>query len=262
MADGLKRFRWGRLCRGIFILRSLRGVCSEPNRKYGTGLVTKSARRLAGEEWRSVSDPTSFVASGRANGKRNAMALIGANELKRKLLIEVDGQPYLVLDVFFASPTARGGATMVRTKLRHILTNAVMEKAFRSSEKFSEPDIELVPASFLYSDAHGFHFMDEKSFEQLTLSEGEIESDRGYLKEGISLQILKYNGAAVSLQLPQYVELAVTSTELGLRGDTAAGGASKQATLETGLAVRVPLFIKEGEVVRVNTQTGEVAGRA
>jgi elongation factor P len=104
--------------------------------------------------------------------------------------------------------------------------------------------------------------MDEKNYEQFTLAAEDVESDRGYLKEGASLQVLKYNGAPVSLQLPQYVELAVTSTELGLRGDTAAGGATKQATLETGLAVRVPLFIKEGEVVRVNTQTGEVAGRA
>lgn len=190
------------------------------------------------------------------------MALIGANELKRKLLITVDGQPYLVLDVFFASPTARGGATMVRTRLRQVLTGAVLEKSFRSSEKFEEPDIEMVPASFLYHDAEGWHFMDEKSFEQFVFANENVESDRGYLKDGVSLQILKYNGDPVSLQLPQYVELVVTSTELGLRGDTAAGGATKQATLETGLVVRVPLFIKEGEVVRVNTQTGEVAGRA
>src|SRR5256714_13014632 len=190
------------------------------------------------------------------------MALIGANELKRKLMIAVEGEPYLVLDVFFASPTARGGATMVRTRLRNVLTNAVMEKSFRSSEKFAEPDIETVPASFLYGDAEGFHFMDEKSFEQFVFSNDDVGSDRGYLKDGVSLQVLKYNGAPVSLQLPQYVELAVVSTELGLRGDTAAGGASKQATLETGLSVRVPLFVKEGEVVRVNTQTGEVAGRA
>ncbi len=192
----------------------------------------------------------------------NTMALIGANELKRKLLIAVDGQPYLVLDVFFASPTARGGATMVRTRLRHVLTNAVMEKSFRSNEKFEEPDMELVPASFLYNDAEGCHFMDEKTFEQFVFSNEDVGGDRGYLRAGVSLQVLKHNGAPVSLRLPEYVELAVTSTELGLRGDTAAGGASKQATLETGLAVRVPLFIKEGEVVRVNTQTGEVAGRA
>ena len=190
------------------------------------------------------------------------MALIGANELKRKMLIAVDGQPYLVLEVFFASPTARGGATMVRTRLRHILNGAVLEKNFRSSEKFEEPDVELTPASFLYSDAEGCHFMDEKSFEQFAFSHDQVGSDRSYLKEGVSLQVLKYNGAPVSLQLPQYVELAVVSTELGTRGDTAAGGATKQATLETGIVVRVPLFIKEGEVVRVSTQTGDVAGRA
>ena len=104
--------------------------------------------------------------------------------------------------------------------------------------------------------------MDEKSYEQFVFAEEAVDSDRGYLKEGVSLQVLKYNGAPVSLQLPQYVELVVVSSELGMRGDTAAGGATKQATLETGLTVRVPLFIKEGEVVRVNTQTGEVAGRA
>jgi elongation factor P len=190
------------------------------------------------------------------------MALVTANELKRKLLITVEGQPYVVLEVFFASPTARGAATMVRTRLRQLLTGAVLEKSFRSSEKFDEPDVEYAPASFLYSDAHGFHFMDEKSYEQFTFSAEAVEAERDYLKENVSLQVLKYNGEPVSLELPQYVELTVVSAELGARGDTAAGGATKQATLETGLVVRVPLFIKEGEVVRVNTQTGEVAGRA
>jgi elongation factor P len=190
------------------------------------------------------------------------MVLITANELKRKLLISIEGQPYVVLDVFFASPTARGAATMVRTKVRHLLTGSVMEKSFRSNEKFEEPDVELAPASFLYSDPHGFHFMDEKTYEQFTFSAEAVGADAGYLKEGVSLEVLKYNGAPVSLELPQFVDLAVATAELGLRGDTAAGGATKQATLETGLAVRVPLFIKEGEVVRVNTQTGEVAGRA
>src|SRR6195256_5039760 len=108
------------------------------------------------------------------------MALTTANELKRKLLITVDGQPYVVLEVLFASPTARGAATMVRTRLRQLLTGAILEKSFRSSEKFVEPDIELTPASFLYSDAHGFHFMDEKSYEQFTFSPAAVEADRGY----------------------------------------------------------------------------------
>ena len=190
------------------------------------------------------------------------MALIAANELKRKQLIAVDGQPYVVVDVFFASPTARGAATMVRTKVRHILTGAVMEKSFRATEKFEEPDVELASASFLYRDVEGFHFMDEKSYEQFTFSDEAVGEDAGYLKEGVGVEILKYNGAPVSLQLPQFVELVVATAEAGLRGVMAAGGATKQATLETGLSVRLPLFIKEGEIVRVNTQTGEVTGRA
>ncbi len=190
------------------------------------------------------------------------MALIGANELKRKMLITVDNQPYTVAEVFFASPTARGAATMVRTRLRHLLTGAVQEKSFRATEKFAEPDVQLAPASFLYSDAEGFHFMDESNYEQFMLTDGSLGDDRGYLKEGGALQILKYNGEAVSIQLPQFVELVVIYTEPGFGGNTAAGGATKPATLETGLEVRVPLFIKEGETVRVSTQTGEVAGRA
>jgi len=104
--------------------------------------------------------------------------------------------------------------------------------------------------------------MDESTYEQFTLSEDSIGDDHWYLKEGLVLEIFKFNGQAVSLQLPQCVELAIRSTEPGVRGDTASGGSTKVAKLETGLEVRVALFMKEGEVVRVNTQTGEVAGRA
>jgi len=190
------------------------------------------------------------------------MPLIGANELKKKLLVEIEGQPYQVLDVFFATPTARGASTMVRTRLKNLLNGSVQEKSFRTGEKFAEPDVEIATVSFLYSDAAGFHFMDQSTFEQFTMSEDSVGDDRYYLNEGLLLELFKYNGQAVSLQLPQYVELTIASTEPGLRGDTASGGATKVAKLETGLEVRVPLFMKDGEVVRVNTQTGEVAGRA
>jgi elongation factor P len=190
------------------------------------------------------------------------MALIGANELKRRMLITVDGQPYTVMEVFFATPSARGASTMVRTKLRHLITNAVLEKSFKTGEKFSEPDVVLTPASFLYSDSEGYHFMDEGSYEQFALSEEQLGDERLYLKDGILLQVLKYNGDPIAMQLPPFIELAVVSTEPGSRGDTASGGTTKPATLETGLQVRVPLFIKEGERVRVSTQTGEFVGRA
>lgn len=190
------------------------------------------------------------------------MALIGANELKRKMLISVEGQPYTVVEVFFASPSARGASTMVRTKLRHLLTDAVLEKSFKTSEKFEEPDVALSPASFLYSDGDGYHFMDDESYEQFALTEDQLGDDRLYLKDGISLQVRKYNGDPIALQLPPHVDLTVTDAEPGVRGDSASGGTTKAATLETGLVVRVPLFIKDGELVRINTQTGEFVSRA
>jgi elongation factor P len=151
---------------------------------------------------------------------------------------------------------------MVRTKLRNLITDAVLDKTFRTSEKFPEPDVTLTPASFLYSDGEAFHFMDEGSYEQFSLTAEQLGDDRLYLREGVSLQVRKFNNAPISMQLPPFVELAVTSTETGIRGDTGSGGSTKPATLETGLQVRVPLFIKEGELVRVSTQTGEFVGRA
>lgn len=189
------------------------------------------------------------------------MALIGANELKRKMLITLDGQPYTVIEVFFATPSARGASTMVRTKLRNLITDAVLEKSFKASEKFQEPDVVLSPASFLYSDGEGFHFMDEASYEQFALNADQLGDERLYLRDGISLQVLRFNGNPIAAQLPQFVELAVASTEPGARGDTT-GGSTKPATLETGLNIRVPLFIKEGDIVRVSTQSGEFVGRA
>ncbi|MDQ3009957.1 MAG: elongation factor P [Acidobacteriota bacterium] len=190
------------------------------------------------------------------------MALIGANELKRKMLVTVEGQPYTVVEVTFASPSARGASTMVRTKLRHLITDAVLEKSFKTSEKFEEPDVELTPASFMYSDGDGYHFMDDESYEQFALTEEQLGDERLYLKDGVSLQVRKYNGDPISLQLPSHVDLTVAGAEPGVRGDSASGGTTKTATLETGLQVRVPLFIKEGELIRINTQTGEFVSRA
>jgi len=190
------------------------------------------------------------------------MALIGANELKRKTLITIENQPYAVVDVFFASPSARGAGTMVRTKLRNLITDAVLEKTFRTSEKFEEPDVALAQASCLYSDGESYYFMDETTYEQFSLTIEQLRDDVSYLKEGLSLHVLKYNGNAIAIQLPPFVDLAVSDTEPGGRADTGTGGATKTATLETGLKVRVPLFIKEEEIVRVSTQTGEFVSRA
>ncbi len=188
-------------------------------------------------------------------------SLIGANELKRKQMILLDGQPYVILDVTFSSPSARGASMMVKVRVRNLLNAAVLDKNFRTSEKFEEADVEKVPASFLYSDPDAYYFMDEATYEQFALPLAKIADVKGYIKEGQPLQVLKYNGQPVTLEFPVYVELKVTYTEPGIKGDSSAGSL-KLANLETGIEVKVPLYVKEGDVVRVNTQTGEVSGRA
>ncbi|HEY3884870.1 MAG TPA: elongation factor P [Vicinamibacterales bacterium] len=189
-------------------------------------------------------------------------ALIEAIEIKRKMFIEYEGAPYHVLDVDVSRPTARGGQTLVRVKMRNLLTRAVFDKTFKAGEKFGEPDLETVAATYLYADAAGFHFMDQETFDTLTITEESVGDDRLLLVDNVPLQIQKYNGRPIGLQFPPHVELTVASTEAGVRGDTASGGVTKNATLETGLQIRVPLFIKEGEKVKVHTETREFAGRA
>jgi elongation factor P len=188
-------------------------------------------------------------------------AFIEAIDLKRKLFFEYDDTPFLCLDVERSTPTARGGQTLVRVKMRNLKTRAVFDKTFKAGEKFREPDLVQSPASYLYSDASGSHFMDQESFETITLSGDMLGDALDFLVDGQIVQILLFNGHAIGLQLPQHVELTVASTEPGARGDTASGNVTKVAKLETGIEVRVSLFIKEGEKVKVNTETRECLGR-
>src|SRR3954462_8698219 len=189
-------------------------------------------------------------------------SLIEAIEIKRKMYFEYENAPYHCLDVEGSKPTARGGQTLVRLKMRNLLTRAVFDKTFKAGEKFREPDLVQVTASYQYSDSEGYHFMDQESYETLTLRPDLVGDDRQLLVDNVMVQIHKYNGNPIGLQFPPHVELTVTYTEPGVRGDTASGGVTKPATLETGLEIRVPLFIKEGEKVKVHTETREFAGRA
>jgi elongation factor P len=143
-----------------------------------------------------------------------------------------------------------------------MLTRAVFDKTFKASDKFKEPDLVTVPASYLYSDADGSYFLDQESFETHSLSEAIVGDALDLLVEGAIVQIDKYNGNPIGLELPSQVELAVTYTEPGVRGDTASGAVTKPARLETGVEIRVPFFIKEGEKIKVSTETREFAGRA
>ena len=188
--------------------------------------------------------------------------LIDAINVKRKMFVELEGSPFCCLESDISTPTARGGQTLVRLKMRNMLTRAVFDKTFKAGDKFKEPDLETVEASYLYSDGDGSYFLDQASFETLLLN-GEIVGDAlDLLAEGVVIQIEKYNGNPIGLQLPMQVELAVAYTEPGVRGDTAGGNVTKPARLETGIEVRVPMFIKEGEKIKVTTETREFAGRA
>ena len=189
-------------------------------------------------------------------------ALIDAISVKRKMYFEVDNTPFLCLEAEVSTPTARGAQTLVRLKMRNLLTRAVFDKTFKASDKFKEPDLQTVQASYLYSDGDGSHFLDQESFETLTLSGEMIGDALNFLVEGAIIELHKYNGNPIGLQLPLHVELEITYTEPGARGDSAGGNVTKLAKLETGMEIRVPLFIKEGEKVKVSTETREFSGRA
>ena len=188
--------------------------------------------------------------------------LIDAIDVKKRTLFEIDNTPFSCLDVEVNTPTARGGQTLVRLKIRNLLTNAVFEKTFKAGEKFKEPDLQLVPASYLYSDSSGSHFLDQESFETHTLAGETMGNALDFVIEGALVELLKYNGNPIGLELPTFVELEVTATEPGVRGDSSSGTVTKPATLETGLEIRVPLFIKMGEKVKVSTESRGFAWRA
>jgi elongation factor P len=189
-------------------------------------------------------------------------ALIDAIDIKRKMYFEHEGTPFHCLDVEVSTPTARGGQTLVRLKMRNLLTRAVFDKTFKAGEKFKEPDLETVEASYLYSDADGSYFLDQTSFDTIPLSSEKLGDTMEFLTEGLIVKVDKFNGNPIGIELPQQVALKVEYTEPAIKGSTASGGATKPAKLETGLEVRVPFFIEPGETVRVYTETREFAGRA
>jgi elongation factor P len=189
-------------------------------------------------------------------------ALIDAIDVKRKMPFEFENTPYYCMEVETSTPTARGGQTLVRLRMRNMLTGQVFDKTFKASDKFKDPDLQTVAASYLYSDPDGSYFLNQENFETVALGEQIVGNALELLVEGAIIQIDMYNGNPIGLQLPALVELAVTYTEPGVRGDTASGSVTKPATLETGVVIRVPFYIKEGEKIKVHTETREFAGRA
>jgi elongation factor P len=183
--------------------------------------------------------------------------VVSTAEFKKGLRIVHDGQPYVIVDFQHVKP-GKGGA-FVRTKLKHMKVGKVIDNTFRAGEKVDLVDFEDKHMQFLYKDDR-YHFMDTESYEQVSLSADEVGDAREYLKENTEVDVLYIDGSPVTVELPNFVEIAIARTDPGVRGDTAQGG-TKPATLETGAVIQVPLFLNEGDVVKVDTRTGEYLGR-
>ena len=174
-------------------------------------------------------------------------------EFKKGLKIELDGTPYIMVDFQHVKP-GKGGA-FVRTKLKNLLTGRVLDQTFRSGERVKKPDLVEREMQYLYREGDRYCMMDNASYEQIMLTEAQVGEARLYLIENLDLKVLFFNKEPVGVELPNFVELAVAQTEPGVKGDTAAGG-TKPAVLESGANIQVPLFINEGDRVKVDSRTG------
>lgn len=187
------------------------------------------------------------------------MANLAMSDIKLGTVLTLNEQPYVV--VFTQHIKVARSAATLRTKLKNLLTGSMLEKSFSGSDKAEEADLTRRKANYLYSEGGKYFFMDNENFEQYEFDSTIIAERGNYLKEGQPVDVLLYNGKALIIDLPKKITLKVTSAPPGVRGDTS-GSATKTATLETGMEIRVPLFIDAGESIRINTDTGEYVERA
>lgn len=185
-----------------------------------------------------------------------------ASDLRRGGRVEIDGEPYAVLDVHFQSPSARGAATLVKTKVRNLRTGNVFDRTFKAQDRVVEPQVELRPVQYLYADDDGYHFMDSESYDQFALPGDELGDVTGYLKEGLAgIRSVLFNGRVISIELPQTLALRVEQTDPAIKGATAQAQ-TKPATLETGLIIQVPAYLESGELVLIDTREARFISRA
>ena len=186
-------------------------------------------------------------------------------DFKKGLRVELDGAPWTVVRMSIHSPSARGASTLVKARLKNVLTGQVSDRTFKSGEKFVEPDLQMRPSQYLYSEPDGddtiYHFMDSANYEQFELRGDDLADDARWLAENLEVKAVLYNEAVVGIELPQFVELEVDSVEPGSRGDTASGGVTTTAYTASGVRVQVPLFIKAGDTIRIDTGTGDFKDR-
>lgn len=179
-------------------------------------------------------------------------------EFKRGLKIELEGVPYTIVEFQHVKP-GKGGA-FVRTKLKNLVTGGVIDRTFRSGEKVDKPDLEEKKMQYLYAEGNQYYFMDTETYEQTFITADQMGESKNFLQENITIGVLLYKGKPIGVDLPIFVELEIMKTDPGVRGDTASGG-TKPATLETGAVIQVPLFLNEGDKIRVDTRTSEYIER-
>lgn len=185
--------------------------------------------------------------------------MISAGDFRKGVTFEMDGKVYVVVDFQHVKPGK--GAAFVRTKIRNVIAGSVVEKTFNPTEKFPTAYVERKDMEYSYSDGGLYYFMDPESYELVPINESELGDNFKFVKENMVCKVLSYKGKVFGVEPPTFVELQVSQTEPGVKGDTATN-ATKPATLETGAEIRVPLFINEGEMIRIDTRTGEYMERA
>lgn len=185
--------------------------------------------------------------------------MITAGDFRNGATFEMDGSVYSIIEFQHVKPGK--GAAFVRTKLRNVITGAVTETTFNPTAKFPEAFVERKDMEYLYNDEHLYYFMDVETFEQQVIDQSHLDDSFKFVKENMVVKVLSYKGSVFGVEAPNFVELQVTKTDPGFKGNTATN-ATKPAVLETGAEIKVPLFIDEGEVIRIDTRTGEYLSRA
>ncbi len=185
--------------------------------------------------------------------------MYSTTDFRKGLKIEMDGEPYVIVECQHVKPGK--GAAFVKTRIKSLISGNVQDINFRSGDKVDTPNLEEREMQFLYNEGDDFHFMDQTTYEQTMLDREQVGESAYYLQENCDVKALFHNDKPIGLEVPMFVVLKITGTEPGVKGDTASGG-SKPATLETGKVIQVPLFVNEGELVKVDTRTGEYIERA
>ena len=185
--------------------------------------------------------------------------MINASDFRKGITFEINGEPHLVLDFQHVKPGK--GAAFVRTKYKNILTGATREEAFNPSDKFPKAHIDTKVMQYLYNDGELYYFMDKETYEQIPLSYDQVEEAMKFLRENDEATIKFYKGEAFLVEAPNFVDLKVIETEPGVKGNTATY-VTKAATVDTGAVIQVPIFIEEGEVIKIDTRTGEYLSRS